>query len=161
MAEAQKALSNVSGSPLEKVVPIRPASPFTWRGAEYPRIEPGRYLVCGLKHQGPDWVRAFRRWSIRIEFTFAHEPGSASAFFNMGSDPLGPRIGRQSKYFKAWTLANGELPRKGQEMTPDVFFDGQLFTVSIEDARYDGEGNAKSDAEIYSRITAFHEVQRV
>jgi hypothetical protein len=82
-------------------------------------MEPGRYLVRGLKVQGPEWVRAFSRWSICIEFATVHEPGGVSAFFNLGSDRLKQYIGRQSKYFQAWTLANGGLPRKGEQMSPE------------------------------------------
>jgi hypothetical protein len=95
------------------------APTLVWEGVEYPRMEPGRYLVRGLKVQGPEWVRAFSRWSIRIEFATVHEPGGVSAFFNLGSDRLKQYIGRQSKYFQAWTLANGGLPRKGEQMSPE------------------------------------------
>jgi hypothetical protein len=59
---------------------------LAWQGAEYPLMDAGRYLVRGLKVQGPEWVRAFSRWSIRIEFGTVHEPGVVSAFFNLGKD---------------------------------------------------------------------------
>jgi hypothetical protein len=40
---------------------------------------------------------------------------------------------RRGNYSKAWTLANGELPRKGQLMSPDVFLEGQIFMVEVKD----------------------------
>jgi len=91
-------------------------------------MEPGRYLVRGLKVQGPEWVRAFSRWSLRVEFATVHEPGAVSAFFNFGSDRLKQYIGRQSKYFHAWTIANGGPPRKGEQMSPDVFLDNRALS---------------------------------
>jgi hypothetical protein len=45
-------------------------------------------------------------------------------------------------------------------MTPDVFLEGQFFWVTVEDARLDSDKATKSDAEIYSRITEFHSVER-
>jgi hypothetical protein len=136
------------------------APSLVWEGVEYPRMEPGRYLVRGLKVQGPEWVRAFGRWSLRVEFATVHEPGGVSAFFNLGSDRLKQYIGRQSKYFQAWTLANGGSPRKGEQMSPDVFLEGQFFLVTVEDSRRKTDGTEKADAEVYSRITKFHSAER-
>jgi hypothetical protein len=135
------------------------APTLIWNGAEYPRIEPGRYLVRGQSFQGPQWIRTYQRWSIRVEFGLVEEPGSVSVFFNLGNDPAEVHIGRKSNYFKAWTLANGGLPTKGKPMTADVFLQGQFFLVSIADATKDSEGLQKEDAEVYSRITDFHSVQ--
>ena len=137
------------------------APALVWEGVEYPRMEPGRYLVRGLKVQGPEWVRAFSRWSLRIEFATVHEPGGVSAFFNLGSDRLKQYIGRQSKYFQAWTIANGGLPRKGEQMSPNVFLDGQFFWVTVEDSSRKTDGTEKVDAEVYSRITKFHSSERL
>jgi hypothetical protein len=53
-----------------------------------------------------------------------------------------------------------ELPAKGQEMSPDVFLEGQFFWVTVEDATLDSAKVTKSDAEVYSRITEFHSVER-
>jgi hypothetical protein len=141
-------------------VSLAPKPSLVWHGAEYPRLEPGRYVVRGVKIQGPEWVRAFSRWSLRIEFATVHQDGCVSAFFNLGSSRDKHHIGRQSKYFRAWTLANGDLPRKGQAMSPDVFLDGQFFDVTVEDAGRNTDGTQKSEAEIYSRIVEFHSVTR-
>ena len=135
------------------VVSIRPEAGMLWCGPDYPLLEPGTYVVRALKTQGPEWVRSFCRWSLRIEFALTAEPGLVSAFFNLGNDKSARRIGRQSRYFKAWTIANGELPRRGEAMSPSVFLNGQFFEVQVEKCDKDSEGNAKLEAEVYSRVT--------
>ena len=45
-------------------------------------------------------------------------------------------------------------------MTPNVFFEGQVYRVRVEDASLDAEQKSKRDAEIYSRITDLLEVCR-
>lgn len=159
-----RALEAAGESPRRKrdkaVVPIHAAPPLVWQGAEYPRLDPGIQLVRAVSYQGPEWVRRYNRWSLRIEFALVATPGSVSAFFNMGSNPEGPHIGRQSRYWRVWTLANGGPPLRGQSMSPDVFLDDQFFRVSIADATQDSNGKTKADAEVYSRITEFHSVER-
>ena len=148
------------GPKTSRIAFVQKAPILLWKGAEYPRIEAGKYLVRGVSHQGPEWVRTYQRWSLRVEFALVAELGKASAFFNFGNDPKGPKVGRQSRYWKVWVQANGSLPAKGQEMTPDVFLEGQFFLVTIEDALLDSTKTAKTDAEVYSRITEFHSVDR-
>ena len=136
----------------QQVVSIAQGSGLKWRGPDYPVLPAGKYTVCGCKTQGPEWLRNFRRWSLRVEFVLVGEPVQVSAFFNLGSDPSGPRIGRQSRYYKAWVLANGEHPRKHQEMSASVFLDGQLFEVEVEDSNRTAEGEPKAGAEVYSIV---------
>jgi hypothetical protein len=159
MPRAEQAAGEAPNQRNDEIVSTRKTPTLVWQGAEYPRIESGRYLVRGTKFQGPEWVRKYGRWSLRVEFALVYETAVASAFFNMGSNPAGPHIGRHSKYWKVWTLANGELPRRGQPMSPEVFSQGQFFEVSIEDAIQDSDGKTKADAEVYSRITEFHSVE--
>jgi hypothetical protein len=125
-----------------------------WDGKEYPRMDPAIYLIRVHGIQGPEWVRRFSRWSVRLECHTVHELGEVSGFFNLGNDPSGPHVGRGSRYWKAWTLANEAQPQKGERMTPHVFLD-KMFRVQVEDSRKDSEGGIKSDAEVYSRITNF------
>ena len=40
-------------------------------------------------------------------------------------------------------------------MTPDVFSEGQIFLVTVEDASQDSDRQAKSGAEVYSRVVQF------
>jgi hypothetical protein len=99
-------------------------------------------------HQGPEWVRAFSRWSLLVEFELLDDGSRLCVFYNMGSDPKGPVAARRGKYFAAWTQANGELPRKGERMTPDVFLEGQVYAVNVKDCRRNAKEQEKADAEI-------------
>jgi len=89
-----------------------------------------------------------------------HELGVVSAFFNFGNDRAKHHIGRKSRYFEAWTLANGEMPKKGQAMSPEVFMEGQFFWVVVEDLKKRADGSEKDASEVYSRITKFLSVER-
>jgi hypothetical protein len=125
-----------------------------WRGADYVRVPAGRYQAIAIRHQGPEWVRPFSRWSLLVEFELLDDGARVCAFFNFGNNRESPEIMRRGNYFKAWTVANGELPRKGQQMSPDVFLEGQVFTVEVKDSRHDSAEKEKSDAEVYSKVTA-------
>jgi hypothetical protein len=125
-----------------------------WRGADYARVSAGSYQAIAIRHQGPEWIRPFSRWSLLVEFELLDDGALVCAFYNFGSNRGGPEVMRRGNYFKAWTLANGELPRKGQLMSPDVFLDGQIFTVEVKDSRKDPAETEKADAEIYSKVTA-------
>ena len=135
------------------VVSIAHAAGLIWRGPEYPILTAGKYTVRGVRIQGPEWCANFRRWSLRVEFTLIDEPVLVSAFFNLGADPKAQRAGRQSRYYKAWVIANDGHPHKGQRMSPDVFLDGQFFEVEVASCNLDSEGHAKPNAEVYSRVT--------
>jgi hypothetical protein len=86
-------------------------------------------------------------------FALVHESVSVSAFFNLGNDPNGYQVGRQSRFYKAWVIANGEHPRKGQLMALDVFLEGQFFQVIVDDSRKNAERKDKNSAEVYSIVT--------
>jgi len=133
---------------------------LSWAGVSYTRVPPGTYSVVGKTFQGPEWIRQYSRWSLRIEFVLLDDGQAVSRFFNMGSNPNGPHIGRHSLYFRWWTAANGEPPMRGQKMTTEVFFEGQVFTVKVEDAIVDGDRKTKHDGEVYSRVTELIEVSR-
>ncbi len=145
--EAPKSLSRPPN-----VVEIDRSAVFVWRGADYPVLPAGRYTVRGVRIQGPMWVYAYRRWSLRVEFTLIDEPVSLSAFFNFGNDRSGCKIGRMSRFYKAWVIAKGEHPRHGERMSPNIFLEGQIFEVDVEECNRDSEGKPKQDAEMYSRI---------
>jgi hypothetical protein len=125
----------------------------TWDGPEYVRVSPGRYDATATRIQGPDWVRRFRRWSLIVEFELLSEGKRVCAFFNMGTNPERPHAGQQSRYFKAWAMANGELPRAKQKLDPEVFRDGQVYTVEVSDSGKDSGGLRKADALVYSQVT--------
>ena len=87
---------------------------------------------------------------------------AVSAFFNFGSDPEKPRIGRQSRFFAVWCMANGEAPRKGQEMALSTFTEaGLLYLVRVADCLKDGKDADKPDALVYSRVTEILKIERL
>ncbi len=135
---------------------------LTWQGADFPRVCPGDYRAVCVGWQGPQWVRAFRRWSLRLEFSLLTGEGVVSAFFNMGDDPAKFHIGRRSRFYEAWCLANGEAPRKGQQMALEKFTEtGLLYLVRVADCAKDGKDAAKPDALVYSRVTEILKVGRL
>lgn len=135
---------------------------LVWLGADIPRIPPGNYQAVCIGWQGPEWCRAFHRWSLRLEFALVEDGTAISQFFNMGADPVKPHMpGRRSRFYAAWCLANGEPPRKGQTMNFDTFTgEGLLYLVHVEDAANDGKGELKPDALVYSRVTQILRVER-
>ena len=145
-------LISVSGarSPRKNPAPV-------WQGQQYPKHDEGVRLVRVSEIQGPQWVFNFMRWSIRLGCSLTDEPGEASYFMNMGNKREAPQVGRQSKYYRAWTMANGGPPCKGQAMAPDVFL-GKFLRVRIEDCRKDRDEREKPEGEVYSRITELLEI---
>jgi hypothetical protein len=134
---------------------------LTWQGVDLPRISQGDYQAVCIGCQGPEWCRAFRRWSLRLEFSLMSGEGVVSAFFNMGSDPQEPHIGRRSRFYMVWSMANGEAPRKGQQMALEALTDpALLYLVRVADCAKDGKDTAKPDALIYSRVTEILKVER-
>ncbi len=134
---------------------------LTWEGTDLPRVSPGDYQAVCVAWQGPDWVYAFRRWSLRLEFSLLTDGTLVSAFLNFGTDPAAPRIGgRRSKFYAAWSQANGEAPQKGQRMTFETFTEaGLLYTVRVAFAGKDGKGELKPHALVYSRVTDILKVE--
>jgi len=128
-----------------------------WQGQQYPKHDEGVRLVRVAKIHGPQWVNRYRRWSVRLVCLLTDEPGEVSYFMNMGNKRDEPRAGKQSNYYKAWTLANGEPPRKGQPMAPEVFLD-KFFRVRIADCRKDSDEKEKSEGDVYSHVTEFLEL---
>jgi hypothetical protein len=132
-----------------------------WQGADLPRVSPGDYQAVCIGWQGPEWVRAFRRWSLRLEFSLLAERIAVSVFYNFGDDPAKPHIGRRSRFYAVWSQANGEAPRKGQQMTLETFTDPSLlYLVRVADCLKDGKDADKPDALIYSRVTEILKIER-
>lgn len=97
-------------------------------------------LVRVVELQGPEYVRAFQRWSLRIGCAGVAEPAELSLFVNLAGDKNAPGVpGRQSKFYKHWKMANGEPPKKGQPMNWDVFMD-KYFTAQVERVTKDAKG---------------------
>jgi hypothetical protein len=134
---------------------------LVWQGADLPRVPPGDYQAVCVCWQGPEWCRSFRRWSLRLEFSLLAEGIAVSAFYNLGSDAAGPTMGRRSRLYTVWSMANGEAPRKGQRMTWETFTDpALLYLVRVADSLKDGKDAAKPDALVYSRVTEILRIER-
>ncbi|MGD0155107.1 MAG: hypothetical protein ABSB50_03350 [Terracidiphilus sp.] len=139
----------------------KPSLSVTWQGVDLPRVSPGDYQAVCIGWQGPEWCRAYRRWSLRLEFSLLTDGTLVSAFYNMGSNAAGPHIGRRSRFYAAWSLANGETPRKGQQMALEALTDPALvYLVRVADCAKDGKDTAKPDALIYSRVTEILRIER-
>jgi hypothetical protein len=134
---------------------------LTWEGVDLPRVTPGDYRAVCINWQGPAWVRAFRRWSVRLEFSLLADGTRISGFYNLGSDTAKPHIGRRSRFYAVWSQANGEAPRKGQQMTLETFTEaGLLYTVRVANAAKDERAADKPDVLVYSRVTDVLRVER-
>jgi len=133
----------------------RPVAPPVWDKDPYPVTEDGMLLVRVVAVQGPEWIRNFQRWSVRLECAGVFEAVSLSLFLNLGGNQAGPSVpGRQSKFYQHWSMANGGPPKKGQAMSFEVFLD-RFFMAKVERATKDSKGEAKSEDEVYSRISHF------
>jgi len=134
---------------------------FEWQGPTYCRVTPGIYTAVATKYQGPDWLKNYQRWSIRLEFSLLDDPDVlVSRFMSLGEKSDKPSGGRNSDYFKAWVMANGEMPKKGERMLPERFLEGQIYRIMVEDAVKNPDQTAKGDAEKYSRVTKILSVER-
>jgi len=137
------------------------ARPVVWQGADYPRIPPGEYQAICIGWQGPEWIRRYRRWSLRVEFCLIAEGQCVSAFYNMGSNKRGADTRPRSRFYALWCLANGERPRKGQQMDWDVLTEsGLLYTVRVADVVRDENDDTKPDALVYSAVVDVLRVER-
>jgi hypothetical protein len=136
------------------VIPAQPPAPV-WAKDAYERIDGGERLVRVTALQGPEWVRSYGRWSLRIECCTMDEPGTVSAFVNLGRNRERPVPGgRKSKFYRWWCMANGAPPRRGEAMDYAVFMD-KCFWALVSDSKVDENGKSKQEFEIYSRITDF------
>ncbi len=111
--------------------------PQVWTKEPYPHITPGEYQVRVVAVVGPTWVRAFSRWSLRLDCQLTMETiEPLSLFFSLGDNPEKPDMGGlQSKVMQHWMLANGDKPpRRGQVVSWEIFRD-KYFMARVEDAK--------------------------
>jgi hypothetical protein len=70
--------------------------------------------------------------------------------FGRGERPV---ITEHGRFFEAWCMVNGDVPRLDQRMTPDIFLEpGLIFTVLVVDAAISAERLKKPAEQIYSRV---------
>jgi hypothetical protein len=125
-----------------------------FQGAEYVRIAPGKYsaqCVHAKIYRDP----GFRTWKALLRFRLIEGGQEVYGFLNLGSGESA-HAGRRSRYWEAWTLANGAAPRKRQAMTARVFRN-KIFLVEISDVTRTGDGKAHHPSAIYSTVKAIIE----
>ena len=147
--------------PVEKRVAPKPAdraSQFDWRGAVYNRVDPGIYTATVSAVIPPEWVRLYHRWVVKIIFTLIDDLSEIPLFLNLGTDEKCPSIARNSGYGKWWAAANGSLPSRDESMLPDVFMEGQIYTIEVVDAVL-GKGSKLSGG-VYSKVSNLIDVRR-
>lgn len=154
---ASESRENQTGARLGLVKP-RASVSLTWEGATYPHVAPGVYRAVCEAWQGPEYCAAFHRYSLRLQFSLLDDGTRVSLFLNF--DKSGPP-GRASKFYRAWSMANGEQPRRGQKMTLETFTEpGLIYTVQVEDSTKNEKGELKPDALVYSRVKEILRVER-
>jgi hypothetical protein len=145
-----KPLSIASGKPPRK----DKGHSFSWAAPDvhFARVRAGTYEAIAVNCQGPEKVRRYGRWSLRVGFELLCEPIELSMYFNMGRGEK-PVITRHGRFFETWCLVNRDLPRLGQQMTPDIFLErGLIYTVQVVDAAISAERLQKPEEQIYSRV---------
>lgn len=132
----------VRPEPPEEAVPISGESP-------YPHYSPGTYQAQCMHaciYRDPQ----FRRWTARLEFQLLPEGGHVFGFRNLGTDPK-PKAGPRSEYRRDWVMANGEPPRRRQQLSPRVFKD-KVFEVRVVDVTKRFDGREHPPGAIYSTV---------
>jgi hypothetical protein len=115
----------------------------------YPRYAPGVYEVRCVRarvYRDPQ----FKCWKCLVEFQFLNDEAKVVGFFNMGTGEK-PKAGRRSRYYAAWVMANGEMPKKRQVVSCRVF-EGKIFKVRVEDIATRHDGGEHPEAAIYSTV---------
>jgi hypothetical protein len=100
----------------------------------------------------------FRKWGLfqsgcamaLLRFRLLEGEKEVYGFFNLGRGAK-PKAGRRSRFFEAWTMANGGAPRKRQTMTARVFR-GKVFRVAIADVDRNCDGKPHHPSAIYSTV---------
>jgi hypothetical protein len=136
-------------------------APFSWiwKGEEYVSIPEGAYDAHCVKWIPAKWVRHWGRYSLNLKFWILAESVELTMFVNFAENKKTP--GLQSKFFKSWTLVNGDFPRRGEVMSADIFVDPSLlYTVRVVNADIDSEGKAKPECSIYSKVSEILKVRR-
>ncbi len=81
---------------------------------------PGKYVVAYRRARLVD--RFPDRYTIELHFAIVEPPKWLDFPIIMySSSPKGARLGKRSKYYEVWTLANGGPPKRRDRMTPTVF----------------------------------------
>jgi hypothetical protein len=115
-----------------------------------PLIQPGNYEAWCVGHDLCH-VRRYNRTSLRLDFQLTCEPDIQLAkFVNMGQGN-GQKRGPSTEFYRVWSLFNGDLPKRRQPMSLEVF-GGKFCMVKVETVVKDAKGNDLPELVRYSVV---------
>jgi hypothetical protein len=121
-----------------------------------PLIPFGNYEACCVGHNLCH-VRRYKRTSLRLDFQLTCEPDIQLAkFVNMGQG-RGQKRGPSTEFYRVWSLFNGDLPKRRQPMSLEVF-PGKFCMVKVETVVTDAKGNELPEMLRYSVVREVLEV---
>lgn len=123
----------------------------------YDHIQPGEYT--GYCRSVKTYFDShWRRWVCQSQWDIVDDSrmntlAQITKFFNLGEAKTPKATSRRANYWRAWVDANaGRPPMRGQKMNPNIFL-RRFARVTVADVEKDFNGNALSDAEVYSVIS--------
>lgn len=125
-----------------EIVPVCDTDP-------YPHYPAGKYeaqCIGGETYLDP----RFKAWKCRLDFTLIPCGRPICGFYHLGSG-LRPKVGRGSRYMRAWAIAKGDAPRKGEVVGPKVFR-GKLFEVEVRVVTRTHDGKDHPPCLTYSTV---------
>lgn len=115
----------------------------------YPHIPPGRYDALVTKEE-TYYDKQYMRKCSCLRMAILAEGVELLHYLNLG-DGKHPEVRRRSKYFSAWVIARGSMPRRGQEMSPAEFLH-KIFLVEVADVTKDADRYPHPNAAVYSTV---------
>ena len=96
-------------------------------------------------------VRRYKRSSLRLDCQLTCEPEiKVAKFVNMGQGK-GQKRGPSTEFYRLWSLFNGDLPKRRQPMSLEVFA-GKFCMVKVETVVTDAKGNELPEMLRYSVV---------
>ncbi len=122
----------------------------------YPRYAPGEYLarVVEAKIYRHPGLRA-HKCDLRLQLMNGGDFGYVHAFLHLGRNAE-PKAGRNSKFYRAFVMASGQVPRKGHRLSPRAFV-GKVFRVRVADVTKKSDGASHDPLLVYSIVTELME----
>jgi len=140
----------LDSGPARGVTPVESAAtdgPILRCQQRFPRLPAGaREMICTEARMYRD--PGFNAWKVRLRFHDLLNEEHVFGFFHLsrGSKPV---IGRRSRYYAAWVMANGGPPRRRDRLSPRVF-KGKWFLLRIRDVRKRHDQLEHSEHDVYS-----------
>jgi hypothetical protein len=126
-----------------------------------PRLEPGTYRAyCRSARIYRD--RVYQRWVCAVQFDVLAENndevlGRLTWFLNLGNWDK-PNASRRSRYWQAWSKANGGPPQRRDRLSPRVF-SGRIALVEVGDTIKNCKQQPVAGANSYSVVRDVKEWQ--